>query len=92
MYMHCPDWQSVTCGNGQLMALSGTNSSPAFQPIRAIPFPRVHVTLSHTHLLPPRALRVSGGLPKFLREADRWTFGEAFNDEGRKVTLYLETL
>jgi len=74
------------------MAFFSANSSQACQLIRAISYHRAQEAPSHAFALPLGALRMSGGLLEFLRDADHQTLEEAFDEAVRRVTSYLEKL
>lgn len=68
------------------MAFFDANSSQAFHLIRATSYHRAQEAPSHAFALSLGALRVSGGLLEFLRNADHQTFEEVFDEAVRGVT------
>jgi hypothetical protein len=65
------------------------NSSQACQLIRPTSYHRAQEAPSHAFSPSLAALRVSGGLLEFLRDADHQTLEEAFDEAVRRVTSYL---
>jgi len=54
------------------------------------PTSRSSSAVAHASSPPSGALRVSGGLLEFLRDADHQTFGEALDEAASTVTSYLD--